>query len=162
VAREAPTIRVVWLRRGVQTAVLLLFFYLFLGTVEQPTNQPGAGVRLFFQLDPLAALASGLAAHAIAAGMLLSLGHARRHDGVRPLVLRLDLPVRHAAPLFFQPAPRPASRTGSKPATRAGTRRSYYALAAFLGGALLGANVVGWLDPLAFFFRSLATAVYPP
>jgi len=31
----------------------------------------------------------------------------------------------------------------------------------FLAGALLGVNVVGWLDPLSFFFRGMATAVYP-
>ena len=64
---------VVWLRRAVQGSVLLLFLYLFLQTAEHPINQPGAGVRLFFELDPLAALASWLAAHAIPAGMLLAL-----------------------------------------------------------------------------------------
>ncbi len=159
-AREAPTIRVVWLRRGVQTAVLLLFFYLFLGTVEQPTNQPGAGVRLFFQLDPLAALASGLAAHAIAAGMLLSLATLAVTMVFGRWFCGWICPfgtLHH----FFSSLLRGRVKDRIEAGYSRWHKAKYYALAAFLGGALLGANVVGWLDPLAFFFRSLATAVYP-
>jgi len=37
----------------------------------------------------------------------------------------------------------------------------YYVLVVFLAGALLGVNVVGWLDPISFFFRGMAVAVYP-
>lgn len=40
-------------------------------------------------------------------------------------------------------------------------KTKYYGLAAFLAAAVLGVNVVNWLDPFSFFFRSLATAVCP-
>ena len=40
-------------------------------------------------------------------------------------------------------------------------KAKYYALVAFLVAALLGADVVGWLDPFSFFFRSLSTSIYP-
>jgi ferredoxin len=40
-------------------------------------------------------------------------------------------------------------------------KAKYYVLAALLGGALVGVNLAGWLDPFSFFFRSLGTAVYP-
>src|ERR1039458_6480714 len=63
----------VWLRRAFQTAFLLLFLALFLRTVYHPINRAGSGVKLFFQLDPLATLMTWLAAHSLAAGMLLSL-----------------------------------------------------------------------------------------
>jgi hypothetical protein len=37
----------------------------------------------------------------------------------------------------------------------------YYVLVVFLAGALLGVNVMGWLDPISFFFRAIAVSVYP-
>jgi uncharacterized membrane protein len=40
-------------------------------------------------------------------------------------------------------------------------KAKYYALVGFLVAALLGADVVGWLDPFSFFFRSLSTSIYP-
>ena len=72
-ARKTRTTTLVWLRRAVQTAFLLLFLYLFLETVYHPINRVGGGVKLFFQLDPLVMLTDWLASHALAAGMLLSL-----------------------------------------------------------------------------------------
>ena len=71
-ARRTRTTTLVWLRRAVQTAFLLLFLYLFLETVYHPINRVGGGVKLFFQLDPLVMLTDWLASHALAAGMLLS------------------------------------------------------------------------------------------
>jgi len=53
-ARGRRTSRLVWLRRASQTAFLLLFLYLFLQTADHPIDHPGRGVKLFFQLDPLA------------------------------------------------------------------------------------------------------------
>ena len=71
-ARRTRTTTLVWLRRAVQSAFLLLFLYLFLETVYHPINRVGGGVKLFFQLDPLVMLTDWLASHALAAGMLLS------------------------------------------------------------------------------------------
>jgi len=151
----------VWLRRGVQTAFLLLFLYLFLASAEHPIDRPGAGVRLFFQFDPLLALASWLASHAIPAGMLLSL---------------VTLAVTALFGRWFCGWICPFGtlhhfcgslrRAGLRDRMAAGgytpwQRARYYALAALLCGALLGANLAGWLDPFSFFFRSLATAAFP-
>ena len=72
-ARKTRTTTLVWLRRAVQSAFLLLFLYLFLETVYHPINRVGGGVKLFFQLDPLVMLTDWLASHALAAGLLLSL-----------------------------------------------------------------------------------------
>ncbi len=160
-ARKTRTSRVVWLRRAVQGAFLLLFFYLFLETVDHPINQAGRGVKLFFQLDPLAALMTWLASHAIAAGMLLS---------VATLAVTLVFgrwfcgwicPFGTLHNFFTS-----LRRGRAKDRIEAGgytrwQKAKYYVLGAFVGGALLGANVVGWLDPFSFFFRSLGTAVYP-
>src|ERR1035437_6256771 len=72
-ARKARTTTLVWLRRGVQSAFLLLFLYLFLETAYHPINRVGGGVKLFFQLDPLVMLTDWLTSHALAADMLLSM-----------------------------------------------------------------------------------------
>jgi polyferredoxin len=151
----------VWLRRAIQTASLLLFLGLFLQTVYHPINHPGSGVKLFFQLDPLASLITFLSSHALAAGMLLS---------VATLVVTVIFgrwfcgwicPF-GALHNFF------TSLRGGRVKAKLETggynpwqKAKYYVLAVFLGGALLGVNAVGWLDPFSFFFRSLATSIYP-
>jgi len=93
---KTRTTTLVWLRRAVQTAFLLLFLYLFLETVYHPINRVGGGVKLFFQLDPLVML-NGLAGLARAGrGHAAFSGHAGRHLPVRrPAGLRVDLPLRH-------------------------------------------------------------------
>ena len=160
-ALKTPTARVVWLRRTVQAAVLLLFFYLFLETADGPNGQPGRGVKLFFQLDPLIALASWMASHAIAAGMLLS---------VATLAVTLVFgrwfcgwicpfgTLHHFFASLRRGRPQDRIETGGYTRWQ---KSKYYVLALFLGGALLGVNAVGWLDPFSFFFRSLATSVDP-
>src|ERR1035437_526546 len=67
------TSRLVWARRASQAAFLLLFLILFLETAERSINRPGRGVKFFFEIDPLVALAAWLASHALPAGMLLAL-----------------------------------------------------------------------------------------
>ena len=151
----------VWLRRASQTGWFLLFCYLFLQTVYHPINRAGRGVDLFFDLDPLTALNCWLASHRVVRAMLLSaatLGFTlvcgRWFCGwVCPLGT-----LHHAITSL---------RGGSaKQKIQAGgfTRwqnAKYYLLAGFIGASLVGLNVVGWLDPLSFFFRSLATSIYP-
>lgn len=160
-AGKRRTSWVVWLRRAVQTAFLLLFFYLFLRTAYYPINRIGGPVTLFFQLDPLAMLTTWLASHAVAAGMLLSLVTL----GVTVLGGRWFCgwicPFGALHNLF-------TSLRGGRLKARleAGgygrwQKAKYYVLAVFLTGALLGVNAVGWLDPFSFLFRSMSTAVYP-
>lgn len=140
-----------------QCAVLLLFLYLFLGTAEHGINQPGAGVNLFFELDPLAALGSWVAAHAIPAGMLLALGTLLVTAVFGRWFCGWICPFGTLHHFFGSLRKRAGGEIGY---TRWHAAK-YWALAVFLGAALAGANVVGWLDPISFLFRGLTVAVYP-
>jgi len=159
-AAKGRTSRLVWLRRVVQSALLLLFFYLFLETVYHPINRAGSGVKLFFQIDPLHLLLTWLASHA-AAGMLLALATLAVTLICGRWFCGWICPFGTLHHLFS------AMRTGRTKAKLdtggygSWQRAKYYVLAVFAGGALLGVNAVGWLDPFSFFFRSLATSVFP-
>ena len=160
-AKKKRTSWIVWLRRLTQTGFFVLFCYLFLQTVYHPINKAGRGVAFFFNLDPLVALNSWLASHAFVGAMLLSL-----------VTLAVTLICGRwfcgwvcpfgALHNFFT-----SLRGGrAKQKLEAGgynrwQKAKYYALVAFLVAALAGANVVGWLDPFSFFFRSLSTSIYP-
>ncbi len=151
----------VWARRISQTAFLLLFCWLFFQTAYHPDDHAGGGVKLFFEIDPLAMLATLLSAHAVAAGMLLSLAtlaltilFGRWFCGwICPLGT-----LHHACS---------SMRGGRTKAKLEAGRYSkwqnakYYVLAAFLAAALLGSNLAGWLDPISFLYRSLTAAVWP-
>ena len=143
--------RLVWLRRAVQTVSLALFVLWF-----------PRGVNLFFQLDPLAMLTTLAAAHAVAAGMLLSLATlaltilcGRWFCGwVCPLGT-----VHHVVSTARGRGSPPKAPVANTDHRRYNSK--YYVLAFFLGASLLGVSISGWLDPLAFLFRSLATVIYP-
>jgi len=160
-ARKTRTTTLVWLRRAMQTAFLLLFLYLFLETAYQPHQPRGRRgeallpTRSAGDADGLAGVARAGRGHAAFAG------YVGRHLPVRPLVLRMDLPFGTVHQLF-------SSLRGGTVKTRLDTggygrwhKVKYYVLVVFLAGALLGVNVVGWLDPISFFFRGMAVAVYP-
>ena len=160
-ARKTRTTALVWLRRAVQSAFLLLFLYLFLETVYHPINRVGGGVKLFFQLDPLVMLTDWLASHALAAGMLLSLATLAVTFLFGRWFCGWICPFGTVHHMFS------SLRAGTVKARLdtggygRGQKLKYYVLVVFLAGALLGVNVVGWLDPLSFFFRGMAVAVYP-
>jgi polyferredoxin len=151
----------VWLRRLIQTAFLLLFFYLFLQTAYHPINKTGRWVTLFFELDPLVLLTVLLAARTFVVALLLSL-----------VTLGLTLLFGRwfcgwVCPLgalhnFFT-----SLRGGRlKENMEAGgysrwQKAKYYLLVFFLGSALVGFNLAGWLDPFSFLYRSMAVSVYP-
>jgi polyferredoxin len=160
-AKKKKTSWIVWLRRLTQVGFFLLFCYLFLQTVYHPINKAGRGVTFFFNLDPLVALNSWLATHALVEAMLLSL---------------VTLVVTFICGRWFCGWVCPfgtlhnfftslrGGRAKQKIETGAYNRwqkAKYYLLVGFLVAALLGVNVVGWLDPFAFFFRSLSTSIYP-
>ncbi|MGD0499030.1 MAG: 4Fe-4S binding protein [Bryobacteraceae bacterium] len=160
-ARQTRTWWVVWLRRAVQTALLLLFLYLFLETRDHPIDAPGRGVTLFFRLDPLAMVSGWLASHAVAAGMLLSLATLGATLVFGRWFCGWICPLGSLHHFFTSlRRGRPTDKLASAGFSR-WQKAKYYALAAFLGGALLGVNLVGWLDPFSFFFRSLGTSIYP-
>ncbi len=160
-ARKQRTSRLVWLRRGVQGVFLLLFLYLFLETTYHPINRAGDHVKLFFELDPLAMLTAWLASHAIAAGMLLSLATLAVTLVFGRWFCGWICPFGALNNLF-------TSLRGGRAKAKLETggyggwqKAKYYVLVVFLAGAVFGVNAAGWLDPFSFFFRSMATAVYP-
>lgn len=160
-AKKRKTPRVVWLRRVTQGAFFTLFVYLFLQTTDHPINRAGSHVTLFFDLDPLVALNSLLATHKVERAMLLSL-----------VTLAVTLLCGRwfcgwvcpfgALHNFFTSlrGGRAKAKLGVGGYSRWQTAK-YYILVAFWVAAFLGSNVAGWLDPFSFFFRSLATSIYP-
>ncbi len=147
----------VWLRRVSQTGFTVLFVALFLDTVYHPVNRAGAYGKLFFHLDPLALISTGGAG----AGLALSLAVL----GVTLLAGRWFCgwvcPFGALHNLL-------TSLRGAKAKAKiaaggySGWQKSkYYVLLVFLGSALLGLNLAGWLDPFSLFFRSLAVVVFP-
>jgi polyferredoxin len=152
---------VVWLRRLVQTGFLLLFLYLFLDTTFHDDNTVGRAVTFFFELDPLILLATWLGNSVVPGALFLSLitvvvtlVFGRWFCG---WVCPFGTLHNATASLRRQTVQLKLKRGVYSPYQK----WKYYVLIAFLVGALLGANVVGWLDPISFFFRSLSTAVYP-
>jgi polyferredoxin len=152
---------VVWLRRGIQTAFLLLFLYLFLQTAFHDENRTGGPVTFFFEIDPLVMAAIWLGVHTAPPALLWSLATVAAttffgrwfcgwvcpfgvvHNAVTSLRRRrVKLKVERGGYTPYQ-------------------KWKYYILIGFLVGAALGANVVGWLDPFSFFYRSLAVSIYP-
>jgi polyferredoxin len=152
---------VVWLRRSTQASFLALFFYLFLQTAYHPINKTGGRVTFFFEIDPLVMIAVWIAAHAVISALLLS--------GITLAVTVLFgrwfcgwiCPLGTLHNLFT------SLRTGriKEILEHSGytrwQRSKYYVLAFFFGGVLAGVNLVGWLDPFSFLYRSMATAVFP-
>jgi polyferredoxin len=151
----------VWLRRLSQTVFLLLFLYLFTITAYHPENATGGPVTLFFNLDPLVMFTLWLGGHAVAAALLFSFITL----GVTLLFGRWF--CGWVCPFGALHTLLTSWRKGKKKElVKAGSysnlqKSKYYILVLFLFSALFGANVMGWLDPFSFFYRSLATAVYP-
>lgn len=153
--------KIIWLRRGVQTASLLLFLYLFLQTAYHPINRPGGPVTLFFQLDSLVLLATYLAGVAVPVGLFLSLATL----GLSVFFGRwfcgwiCPFGTLHQA---FSSLRRGSLQLRLKRAEYSPRQKwKYLVLVGLLVGVLGGVNLVGWLDPFSLFYRSLATAVFP-
>jgi len=155
------TSRLVWARRATQTAFLLLFLILFLGAAGQSIDRPGRGVKLFFEIDPLAALATWLASHALPAGMLLALATLAVTFLAGRWFCGWACPFGTLHHFCASLRRRGGAAQHGSGAYSPWQKSKYYLLAACLGGALAGVNLAGWLDPICFFFRSLATSIYP-
>jgi polyferredoxin len=160
-AAPRPTALSIWLRRATQAAFFLLFVWLFLETAFHVGNRPGRGVTFFFDLDPLILVATWLSGHAVPRTLLLSLATVGLTLFFGRLFCGWICPFGTVHTFFA------AFRSGkAKQKLLVGgyspwQRTKYLLLAACLGSGLLGLNVVGWLDPFSFLYRSFATAIYP-
>ncbi len=142
-------------RKIVQAIALILFVGLFV--LSRGAGLDGQLANIPMRLDPLLALTTTLAARALMIGSLvalvtlaLTLLFGRAWCGwLCPLGTTLDL-----VPL--------KNRLHRRLAVPEGMRRvKYLLLLVVLFAALLGNQTLLFLDPLAIFFRTLATAVWP-
>lgn len=168
--------QLLWLRRISQALFLALFLFLLVETrlpadiyldyslvMEGPADLTlTRPVDFFFRLDPLLWLVASLADRSWVAGvgwalsiMLLTLLLGRIFCGLICPLGTLQHLVSRVKPAL--------NRAGRIAANRphAARRLKYGLLIAVLGAALLGLNVAGVLDPLAFLFRALALAILP-
>lgn len=160
-AKKRKTSWLVRLRVICQTIFLVLFFYLFLQTVYHPINRIQGPVKLFFQIDPLVALNAWLASHTLERAMMLS---------AVTLVVTLLFgrwfcgwvcPFGAIHNLFTSLRGGPAKAKLEVGGYDSLQKLKYYVLGGLLAAGLAGVNIIGWLDPFSFLFRSLTTAVYP-
>ena len=149
------------LRWAAQTIFMLLFLWLFFQTAFHAGSTAGRGVDLFFDLDPLALLSVWVGGHAAAAAMLFSL-----------ITLAVTFIFGRWFCGWFCPfgalhnlVSSWRSGTASAKVKTGGfshwQHSKYFVLLAVLVAALVGANLVGLLDPFSFLFRSLTLAVFP-
>ena len=161
--------RVVALRRASQVFFLLLFLFLLLRTEFRGTVGAGGDVRLhwpvrlFFEIDPLAALANALATHALYRGLLWSL-----------IIL---LPAMFLGRFFcgwicpmgtlhhFFGNLRSESKRGKQGIEanryKGWQRTKYVILIAVLAAAVCGTGLVGWFDPFSLLVRSMGLSILP-
>jgi len=151
----------VWLRRSLQTACLVLFLYLLVITRDQGGGEPVGSLKLFFNIDPLVLIAGWLATHTLAGLSLLALitlavtfllgrvfcGWICPFGTLHNLVATLRGKVR-----------RITLRTERFSRWQ---RAKYWLLIGLLVMALWGANWIGVLDPQSLLYRSTATALLP-
>lgn len=144
------------MRRIVQTLFLILFTALFfLAADPLPSFVP---VDIFLRLDPLIALTTMLASRAIHAALFLSLVlvaatllFGRFFCGwVCPLGTLIDF----SAKLFPRRKKLPEENASA-------AQPKYYLLFSLVACCLLGFNLAGWFDPIAFITRVYALLLYP-
>jgi len=152
--------RLVWLRRAVQTAGLLLFLGLLVATRQRDGAEASPWLQLWFDLDPLVLLGTWLSAHSVAGLSLLAL-----------ITVAVTLVLGRVFCGWLCPlgtlhnAVSALRRRGA--ARRAMGRFSPWQrlklglLAALLVMALFGVHWLGVLDPFGLFTRSMTTAVLP-
>lgn len=149
-------------RRAVQLAALLLFFGCLLTVRARPDWVPEWTTTLFFRLDPLIALVTGVAARAWPTALALAILVAL----LTALFGRLfcgwfcPLGTLHAIAgrLLNWIYPRKNKEIGTYSPWQ---RAKYYVLIASLFMAILGSNWICIFDPIVLLTRSTATALFP-
>ena len=152
---------VVWTRRAVQTACLLLFVVLFYATRLTEGVPPSPSLKLFFDLDPLVAIGTWLAAHSLPTFPWLALLTVMATILLGRVFCGWVCPLGavHNAATWLRKYVRktPPARDNW---TR-WQRGKYYLLIALLLMAALGAHWIGVLDPISLLFRATSTTLYP-
>ncbi len=149
---------ILWLRlrRASQFFILLLFFFLFIKTDYNGTDELQYGVNIFFRLDPLIATCAMFAGKTLITlflpalvTVLLTILLGRFYCGwFCPLGTLLDLTNRlwrgNRRELLKQPA-----------------SLKYIILAVIITGAFFGLPLVGYFDPLSLLVRGMTLSLYP-
>jgi MauM/NapG family ferredoxin protein len=161
VTAHARARRIILVRRGVQTLVLLLFVVLLAANRPASGAAPEAPVGTFFDLDPLLMVTSWLASSTLAGISLLGL-----------VTLALTFVLGRVFCGWFCPFGTLHNAVGSlrrhvqrvRPRTSGFSvwqRAKYVLVIALLAMALFGVQWAGILDPFAVLYRSLALTVLP-
>ncbi len=156
-------------RRISQIFFLLLFLALLIFTALRPT--PGgtadihlaAPVRLFFEWDPLVAVANALASHSLYRGLLWSLVILLPTLFLGRFFCGWICPMgtlQHFVGNMPSESKRGKQRIDSNLYKRWQTVK-YVVLIAGLIAALFGSMAIGWLDPFSLLVRSIGLAVLP-
>jgi polyferredoxin len=157
------------LRRISQILFLLVFLALLIVTSMRPATGNTAEihmrgpVRLFFQLDPLVALANIFATHALFRGLIWSLVI------LMPTILFGRFFCGWICPLgtlqhFVGSMPSEAKRGKQRIESNRYKRWQtvkYVVLIAGLVAAFFGSMVIGWLDPFSLLVRSIGLSLLP-
>jgi polyferredoxin len=149
------------LRRASQILVFLFFVYLFIQTEYKGRNELGLPVRLFLDFDPLVALSSLLASHAVRTIFLLSLVTVALTVVLGRYFCGWVCPLGtiHTALGYFRMCGLTPNRSeGRFPRLRP---VKYYILVFVLVAALFRWNAAGFLDPISLTIRSLAIGYNP-
>ena len=119
-------------------------------------------VKYFFQLDPLIWITSFISGHQWITGFGWALGIIILTFFFGRIFCGFICPLGtlHHMASYISPALK-KQRMISANQKHASQRFKYFLLILFLVSALLGLNLTGLLDPIAFLFRSLALAVFP-
>ena len=166
----------VWLRRTTQ--ILFLCFFLFLliesrlpqdiivdysgsfsSNQDLRLDQP---VTFFFQLDPLVGLSSLVSGFHLIKGFLWGIGIIVLTVLLGRVFCGFICPfgtVHHATGSFK--AALKGDRLVQANRKTSGQKIKYFNLIALIAAAIMGLNLTGLLDPIAFLFRSVALAILP-
>ena len=158
------------LRRISQVVFFLLFLFLLLRTELQGSlHATGSDmtlpypVRLFFQIDPLAAISNALATHSLYHGLLWSLVILIPTLFLGRFFCGWICPMgslNHFFSNLKSERKRGKQLIESNRYKRWQTAK-YYILVVVLVAAACGTGVVGWFDPLSLLVRSLGLSVLP-
>jgi len=166
----------VWIRRVSQTFFLILFIFLLVESrlpqdicldysiaLDAKQNiELDYPVKYFFQLDPLIWITSLISGHQWIKGFGWALGIVVLTFFFGRIFCSFICPLGtiHHMASYIRPALK-KQRMVSANQKHSSQRFKYFLLILFLMSALLGLNLTGLLDPISFFFRSLALAVFP-